>query len=284
MAALVVASLLVFAWNQADSQVEEEEVSAMPRERWNEFDGRWELVAAEFAGLDEVRPLTLSISNGLVSGSDGCNSFGERPDGDMVSTMKGCRGVRGDFARALRAAVITKPEKVGENIVFTTPEATLTYVPWVEVLASELFSILDSDAPNLDSTTIAFEQSGKPLVYKRFIRLEDGGHPAEFYIGYKAPDGLAFHIDLPDEPAASRTFGLLARFYRSSVPSHWAGDVRAALIPDSFLTPSNTALLQHRGELHGNLLIFSEDEQDGDTFVLTNPAGDTTTVAVRSTP
>ncbi|MDW3175846.1 MAG: hypothetical protein R8J94_00520 [Acidimicrobiia bacterium] len=230
--------------------------------------------------MTELSPLPLNIRNGLVGGSDGCNGFGERPNGEMVSTMVGCDGTRGAFAEALRAAVVTTPDVVEGQLRFATEEVTLAYEVWVEVLASELFSILDSDSPNLDSTTIAFEQSGKPLNYRRFIRLEDGGHPAEFYVGYKTPDGLAFHIDILEDPAASRTLGNLARRYRTAAPSHWAGDVRASLIPDSYLDENNIGILSRRGELNGNLLIFDESQTTGESFELTNRRGESLSVVV----
>lgn len=252
------------------------------REKSTAFDGTWELVDFEFPGVGDVGPLTLTINNRQTGGNDGCNSFHIRPNGVTTGTLVRCRPEVQEFTRALQQAVITTPEVIDGNLVFSNHEISLTYAPWVDVLTSELFAVIDSDAPNLDSTTIAFEQTGKPLRYERFIRLDDGGHEAEFYIGYKAPDGLAFHIDIVDDPKKSRTLGALARAYRKKAPSHFAADVRAALIPDGFLEPDNIRALTSHGELHGNLLIFDAAEIDGTIITLLNATGDELTVVVPS--
>lgn len=252
------------------------------REKSTAFDGTWELVDFEFPGVGDVGPLTLTINNRQTGGHDGCNGFHIRPSGMTTGTLVGCRPQMEEFTRALQHVVITTPDVIDGNLVFSNHEISLTYAPWVDVLTSELFAVIDSDAPNLDSTTIAFEQTGKPLRYERFIRLDDGGHEAEFYIGYKAPDGLAFHIDIPDDPQKSRTLGALARFYRADAPSHFAGDVRAALIPDGFLEPDNIRALASHGELHGNLLIFNASTPDGIIITLVNASSSELTVVVPS--
>ena len=244
-------------------------------------DGQWELVRLDYDGRSYDEPLILSSNDQLFGGRGACNSFGQQPNGDIVQTAAGCGDERERIDEALIDAVRGRRQIDENTLILNGSFATAVLRSIVLPTPEELFSILATDAPDVDPATVLFDEEagGPPTDWDRMIRIESNVELAQFFIGANG-QSVCLHIGLETERVTGGSTCRQVQDVRSEAISMVVGypepSVRAALIPDAFLTEANIALLEPFGALYENLYVVDPsqavqltlDDSDGNAYNL----------------
>lgn len=247
-------------------------------------DGQWELVRLEFDGDSFDEPLILSSMDQLMGGRGACNSFGQEPGGQIVQTLAGCDEESERVDEALIDAIQGNRQVDGEDLRLEGSFATAELRSIVLPTPQELFSILSSDAPDVDPATLLLdeESGGPPEDWDRMIRIEADVDLADFVIGSSGAS-VCFHVGLATERVTSGSTCRPVQDVRSEAISMIVGFpepvVHAALIPDAFLTEDNIAMLEQFGTITRNLLVVdlsqavqaTLEDSDGNTYEVDLP-------------
>lgn len=244
------------------------------------IDGDWELVSATFDGEVVQEPLFLRVEGELLRGNNGCNSFGEEPNGEIVQTAAGCEGLPARLEQAVMFAIRGEREILDDGqLSISNGDTVLLYRPLERIFPAELYSILASDAPDVDGVDVPFEAEGGPPRFDRLVLLEDDGHPLKFYIGENNRESITLYVGIDGPPATSAQGGGSARDGGRTAITVLAGGPEvadiialAALIPDAHLDDTSREQLQELGGLHGNLLI-AEPQLEGLNTIIVNESG-----------
>ncbi len=236
-----------------------------------EADGLWLLSSLEVDDrpVEVTEPIFLEIEEGSVGGNTVCNDFGGEFGGEFVSTTKGC--ISDDpsidlhhIESVMIEAVMTGPEVVDTNLVFSTPSGHLVYEQVDDPAPAELFAVLDN-ATNVASTEEIYldPEAGTHPDYDRLVRLTHPGTDARFFIGID--DEFICFVVSTDAAASTvcqqpRFAARRGRAYELNSSEGPVG-VRSAFIPDLFV-----GSLEERpdlGLISGNILLVSDDAPSG---------------------
>ncbi len=227
-------------------------------------DSTWELLSLEFDGRAFDEPLLLSSREQLFGGSGACNDFGVEADGTVVQTAVGCDDESERVDEALINAVQGRRQLDGERLTIEGSFATVVLRPIVLPTPVELFSVLASDAPDIDLATLIFDEEagGPPQDWDRMIRVDADIELAEFVIGSNG-HSVCSHIGLATERPTSGSscqpaHRLQSRFF-AMVVGYPEPVVHAGLIPDAFLSDGNVQRLQEFGTVMGNFFVINLD-------------------------
>lgn len=244
-------------------------------------DGEWELVATNFEDDIELRPLFLSSKDGRLSGDNGCNDFGEQPNGDMVQTLVGCLDDRAELETRVMHAVMGSRSMDGDLLVLKGGGFGLEYAQVVPAFPEMVLNLLASDEPRVDPATVFFDPEGGQANFD-LLPIESGHPTIDMYVGQSERLVCYYYVA---EPITSGSSCLHARdFARSGLRINAAGrdgplGYRAVILPDDFVDSTTTAQLETLGVVLGNLVKIDAGTAGG-TYVLTNDAGDELPIVV----
>ena len=132
--------------------------------------------------------------------------------------------------------------------------------PIVLSTPAEVFSVLASDAPEVDPATLLFdEEAGSPPQdWDRMIRVETDIPLADLVIG-SSGQTVCVHIGLATERVTSgsgcRSVHRLTRANSMTI-GYPEPVLQAVLVPDAFLAAGNMQQLSELGTVAGNFLII----------------------------